>query len=549
MRRNPPDTSSHESAVPVIWTVSISRLTRLLSDIIPEFDAQAEIRTFNLGFEEATRQVRERLKQEPCDVIIAAGSNGAYLKGRVGKPIVLVKANGFDLMQALARARKVSDHIGLITHQTELPEFTEFQNSFQLKIPQRTYITAEDARSAVAELAAQGVKVVVGTGLAAELADEAGLTGVLLYSADSVRTAFESALDIARATQSATQQDEVRQSKKSRATQQSKKSSAELLLGQSAVMQTVRATLRRYAASDATLCIRGETGTGKELAARAVHAHSPRHAQPFVAVNCGALTESLLESELFGYDEGAFTGSRRGGRVGLIEAADGGTLLLDEIGEMPLALQTRLLRVLEERELLRVGSSRTTPVNIRVIASTHRNLAAQVQQGLFRRDLFYRLNVLTLELPPLRQRLGDLPDLAQYFLETLAPSPAPRLSASAMNLLLQHDWPGNVRELRNVMQRISLQVQLDGGAPEITVEQLQITAPELGPQKAAGLTTKAVAVTLKSSRGRPSGAELAGVLEHVQGNHLKAAEILGVSRTTLWRWLRLNQSGTADSGQ
>lgn len=547
MRRRPSETTGREAAVPVIWTVSISRLTRLLSDIIPEFDAQAEIRTFNLGFEEATRQVREQLKQEPCDVIIAAGSNGAYLKGRVGKPIVLVKANGFDLMQALARARKVSDHIGLITHQTELPEFTEFQNSFQLRIPQRTYLTAEDARSAVAELAAQGVKVVVGTGLAAELADQAGLTGVLLYSAESVRTAFESALDIARATQSASRPDESHYSKKSRTTQQQKKSSADLLLGQSAPMQTVRETLRRYAASDATVCIRGETGTGKELAARALHVHSTRQAQAFVAVNCGALTESLLESELFGYDEGAFTGSRRGGRTGLIEAADGGTLLLDEIGEMPLALQTRLLRVLEEREILRVGSSRTTPVNIRVIASTHRDLLAQVQQGLFRRDLYYRLQVLTLELPTLRQRTADIPTLATYFLKSLSSIPAPELSDEATALLLRHDWPGNVRELRNLMQRVALHVQLDGGTPLVTARQLQAIAPELsgdGPKPSDTRPTEPSIIALKTLRGRPSNAELAGILRQVKGNQLKAAKMLGVSRTTLWRWLRSDSRDT-----
>lgn len=188
-------------------------------------------------------------------------------------------------------------------------------------------------------------------------------------------------------------------------------------------MEQVRQTILLYARSSAAVLIEGETGTGKELAAQAIHReYFARHdvrqgkkSHPFVAVNCGAIAESLLEAELFGYEEGAFTGSRRGGRAGLFEIAHGGTLFLDEIGEMPLPLQTRLLRVLEEKEVTRVGGHQPVPVDVRVISATHCNLEEDMQQGQFRRDLFYRLSILRLQLPPLRERVADILPLAESF--------------------------------------------------------------------------------------------------------------------------------------
>ncbi|MGE5623354.1 MAG: propionate catabolism operon regulatory protein PrpR, partial [Bacillota bacterium] len=364
----PPVTAPEDK--PVIWTVAISRLRDLFRAITPEYDGRATIEPINLGFEDAVRHIRERMATERCDAVIAAGSNAAYLRSRLSLPVVSAKASGFDVMQALARARRISPHIGLITYQQTMPELADFLSTFGLQVAQRTYVTAEDARAQISELKAAGIQAIVGAGLITELVEEAGLAGVFVYSASSIRQAFDDALEIARFTQlesgpgrSQTASDTLRA-----------KHNLNDLRGDSPAMQAARHSIELFAKSPATVLIQGETGTGKELAAQAIHRESQRARQPFVAINCGAVAESLLESELFGYEEGAFTGSRRGGRAGLFESAHRGTLFLDEIGEMPLPLQTRLLRVLEEREVVRVGGTRPIPVNVRIISATHCDL-------------------------------------------------------------------------------------------------------------------------------------------------------------------------------
>ena len=240
-------------------------------------------------------------------------------------------------------------------------------------------------------------------------------------------------------------------------------------------MAQVRAQIALYAPHDSTVLVTGETGTGKELVARQLHAASGRRGR-FVALNCGAISESLLEAELFGYSDGAFTGARRGGRVGLVEAADGGTLFLDEIGELPLPLQTRLLRVLEEREVLRVGATEPTPVDLRVVAATLQSLEQRVAAGSFRRDLYYRLAALRIALPALRARRGDIPLLAQHFFRQLRGIDAP-LDAEALAVLTTAEWPGNVRELRNLVDRLRIHWQPGEGL--IDAARLLQLAPEL----------------------------------------------------------------------
>ncbi len=267
----------------------------------------------------------------------------------------------------------------------------------------------------------------VGAGLITDLAEEAGMTGIFIYSAATVRQAFSDALDMTRMSLRHNTHDATRNALRTRYVLGD-------MLGQSPQMEQVRQTILLYARSSAAVLIEGETGTGKELAAQAIHreyfarhdARQGKKSHPFVAVNCGAIAESLLEAELFGYEEGAFTGSRRGGRAGLFEIAHGGTLFLDEIGEMPLPLQTRLLRVLEEKEVTRVGGHQPVPVDVRVISATHCNLEEDMQQGRFRRDLFYRLSILRLQLPPLRERVADILPLAESFLKvSLAALSAP----------------------------------------------------------------------------------------------------------------------------
>ena len=301
------------------------------------------------------------------------------------------------------------------------------------------------------------------------------------------------------------------------------------MIGRSEVMRAVFDAVQRVAPTDTTVLVTGETGTGKELVARAIHAHSARRHASFLAVNCAALPEGLLESELFGHVRGAFTGAHID-KPGLIEAAHLGTLLLDEIGDMSLALQQRLLRVLQEREVRRVGAVRATPVDVRVIAATHRDLRALVAQGRFRDDLFYRLNVFTIGLPPLRERPADIPLLVESALYALR-GERQRLSCSplAMRALRAHAWPGNVRELFAALE--SAAIRADGD---------RIDAHHLPPEIRAG----------RDANGPPSERYRAGQLEDderanilvalelAEGSRSRAAEIMGMGRTTLWRKMR-----------
>jgi propionate catabolism operon transcriptional regulator len=539
--RNPTDTSDK----PVIWTVSVSRLSDLFRDITLEYDHLAAIEPIQLGFDEAARHIRERMATERCDVVVAAGSNAAYLKGRVSAPVVVAKASGFDVLQALARARRVSERIGVITYQAPLPELAEFSATFGLSIAQRTYVTEEDARASINELKAAGIGVIVGAGLITDLAEEAGLTAVFLYSAASIRQAFDDALEMARLTRLESMR---RRPAAASETQRTRRGLNDLR-GESEAMERLRQSVVLYARSPATVLIQGETGSGKELVAQAIHREGPRSLgdnRPFVAVNCGALAESLLESELFGHEEGAFTGARRGGHAGLFEAANRGTLFLDEIGEMPLALQTRLLRVLEEREVVRVGGTRPVPVDLRVISATHCDLEARVREGRFRADLFYRLAVLRLALPPLRARAGDIAALAEWSLKNamaaLGARPHPNLHAeltACAPLLERYGWPGNVRELRNLMERLALYLAAEP-LQALTPSFLLAVAPELarpGNVSAAENDAAGAAPPQLAAR-RETAAE---VLARFGGQRDVAARHLGISRTTLWRKLR---SGT-----
>ncbi|MDQ2822116.1 MAG: propionate catabolism operon regulatory protein PrpR [Pseudomonadota bacterium] len=509
---------------PVIWTVSVSRLSDLFRDITVEYDHLATIEPVHLGFDEAARHLRERLATEHCDVIIAAGSNAAWLKSRVSVPVVVAKASGFDVLQALTRARRVSQRIGVITYQSLLPELAAFSATFGFPLLQRTYVTEEDARAAIHELKAAGIEAIVGAGLITDLAEEAGLTGVFLYSAASIRQAFDDALETARASLT------VRSTRSPGASATRRQRGLHDLRGDSPAMESLRQSVVLYARSQATVLITGETGTGKELVAQAIHREGARGqaGQPFVAVNCGAIAESLLESELFGHEEGAFTGARRGGHAGLFEAAHRGTLFLDEIGEMPLALQTRLLRVLEEREVMRVGGTRPVPIDVRVVCATHCDLDARVREGRFRADLFYRLAVLRLALPPLRARGEDAIKLLEWSLKTalaaLGAKPHPNLAAELVacrRLLDGYGWPGNVREVRNLAERLALFMAAEP-LQALTVQFLASVAPELAATA-------------------PMAPTLAEIVAQFGGNRDAAARHLGVSRTTLWRRLRAGE--------
>jgi propionate catabolism operon transcriptional regulator len=547
---------------PVIWTVSVTRLADLFRDITLEYDHLAAIEPITLGFDEAARHIRERMATERCDVVISAGSNAAYLKGRVSVPVVIAKASGFDVMQALARARRVSARIGVITYQEQLPQLAEFAATFGVPIAQRTYVTEEEARAQINDLKAAGIEVIIGAGLITDLAEEAGLTAVFVYSTSSIRQAFDDALELARLTQL----ESARSRRAVVADTLRAKHGLSDLRGVSAQMEQLRQAVVLYARSPATVLITGETGTGKELVAQAIHRESPRSLganRPFVAVNCGAIAESLLESELFGHEEGAFTGARRGGHAGLFEAANRGTLFLDEIGEMPLALQTRLLRVLEEREVVRVGGTRPVAVSVRVISATHCDLEQRVREGRFRADLFYRLAVLRLALPPLRARVADVAVLAEWSLKNalaaLGARPHPNLHAelaACLPLLEGHAWPGNVRELRNLCERLALYLAAEplqaitpafvlGVAPELAAGLAAALPSPPSPFGASGLPSPpspgASGLPHAVAPPRVPAESVAEVLARFGGRRDDAARHLGISRTTLWRKLRALQ--------
>jgi two-component system, NtrC family, response regulator AtoC len=299
------------------------------------------------------------------------------------------------------------------------------------------------------------------------------------------------------------------------------------LVSKSPAMQAVFDLARTAARSPSTILVLGESGTGKELMARAIHAESPRHERPFVEVSCAALTETLLESELFGYEKGAFTGAAAR-REGKFEAANEGTLFLDEIGDISPKLQMDLLRVLEERKVTRVGGTELVPVDVRIIAATNRDLKKAVQEERFRQDLYYRLNVITITLPPLRDRREDIPILVDHFLETLGVEmkrDAEGVSAEAMALLLAHDWPGNVRELRNVLERGIVVAK----EPILQVSDLGLSLSS-GPHAPAPAHPASLAEIEKQY--------ITSVLQQTDGNVTHAARILDIDRVTLYSKIR-----------
>lgn len=301
------------------------------------------------------------------------------------------------------------------------------------------------------------------------------------------------------------------------------------ILGESAPMIEVFRKIQRVAPTEASVLILGETGTGKELVARAIHAGSPRAHKPFVAVNCAALPENLLESELFGHEKGAFTGAQAR-KPGRFELADGGTLLLDEIGDMPLALQAKLLRVLESHQVEPLGSTKAIPVNIRVLAATNKDLRELVKQGSFREDLFFRLAVVPIQLPPLRERKGDVPLLANHLLRAFAEQQGKEFrgfSEQALAALESYRWPGNVRELRNLMEQVA--VLWDGGRVELEHLPEYLTATWEVPGT-AGYSLKEEVRSLKADYEQE---RILAALREVDGNRTQAAKLLGISRRAL----------------
>jgi DNA-binding NtrC family response regulator len=307
------------------------------------------------------------------------------------------------------------------------------------------------------------------------------------------------------------------------------------IVGSSSKIQDVLRMVARLKDTRTPVLITGESGTGKELVARAIHYRGSFAKRPFVAVDCGSLVPTLIESELFGYEKGAFTGANKS-KEGLFQSANGGTIFLDEIGELPSEMQAKLLRVLQEKEVRPVGSNQKSKVDVRVIAATNRDLESAYKQGSFRKDLYFRLNVVTLHLPALRERKSDIPTLVHYFLDKFAPGKMVNIAAAAMKCMIQYDWPGNVRELENAIERaVALGSQetlelhdlppalVDGQEPQLALE----TVPYPVKSVAANTDLEQIErVTIQR------------VFEQVKGDKALAGKMLGISRATLYRKLK-----------
>ncbi|MHB1405279.1 MAG: sigma-54-dependent Fis family transcriptional regulator [Desulfitobacteriaceae bacterium] len=302
------------------------------------------------------------------------------------------------------------------------------------------------------------------------------------------------------------------------------------IIGNSGKMSELKRIALQVAPTNATLLIQGESGTGKELLARAIHQSSKRKGHAFIALNCGAIPENLLESELFGYEEGAFTGARRGGKLGKFELAHQGTIFLDEIGDMSLHLQVKLLRVLQERRVERIGSTRSIPVDVRVIAATHRDLEKMVLAGEFREDLYYRLNVIPLTIPPLRDRMEDIPVLIQFYLEhysQLTGKEVKGISPEAEEVLIKYSWPGNVRELGNVIEYCVTMAPGELITPEMLPKRLK-TEHKPDPQD--------LSINLRALERQAIMKALSMAI--ADGHKEDAARLLGISRATLYRKIK-----------
>lgn len=322
------------------------------------------------------------------------------------------------------------------------------------------------------------------------------------------------------------------------------------IVGSSSKIQDVLRMIARLKETRTPVLITGESGTGKELVARAIHYRGPYAKRPFVAVDCGSLVPTLIESELFGYEKGAFTGATKS-KDGLFQTANGGTILLDEIGELSMEMQAKLLRVLQEREVRPVGSNQRIKVDVRVIAATNRDLEAAYKEGKFRKDLYFRLNVVTVHLPALRDRKSDIAALVHYFLDKLAPGRNITVSSAAMKAMLQYEWPGNVRELENCIERaIALggndAIEVQDLPPAVCADQAvhpQIIAATEGPVVHGGVRPPGSATDLEELER----ATIERVFEQVQGDKSRARKMLGISRATLYRKLKRYNIGQGKS--
>ncbi|MDM0106437.1 propionate catabolism operon regulatory protein PrpR [Variovorax sp. J22R24] len=627
--------SFQRTRLPRLCFLSYRQIREFAMPVVAEYVGRADIEVVDGTFGGALEIARDRMARGTVDAFVSAGSNASILRAGLEAPVATIQLGGFDLLQALIKARRISSRVGVVMYGQTIPELDAVKDLLNIEITQYAYQTPDDARQQFEMLRRDGFEVIVGSSLVVELAEEAGLHGLLAYSLASIRKGFEDAIELARvarleagryeqlngvlhnlqeavlavnrdnciiavnppmqqllgtphrpllgqrldlvepelslqptldtgaeeraAVQRYARRDwivnrtpirehgeivgaaitlydarKIQEADTSLRMQQRRHQNAAKhgfgsLIGQSPAFVRAISTARRFARTDLGVLIAGESGVGKELFAQAIHNDSARADRPFVAVNCASFPETLLESELFGYEEGAFTGSRRGGKRGLFETAHTGTLFLDEIGDMPLSLQTRLLRVLQEREITRLGATAPIPVDVRVIAATHQPLEEMIAARRFRQDLYYRINTLRLSLPPLRERGDDIAVLARAHVGRCLHRLGSRIDAGAalaplLPRFLACEWQGNVRELENISERVAVFLLQFDRVEDIRYDELRHDCPELFERHPLGTP--------------PLRERVLEAVRLADGNRQRAAKQLGVSRSTLWRWLR-----------
>lgn len=618
-----------------------AELAQLAHQVCRELGMKAAIAVGDLA--EGVRVARE-LVAEGAEVIISRGGTATAISLQLDVPVVEIAVSAFDLVRALAEARKYGRRIGVVGFRNVIYGSKSLEEILGVHIQEIEVKTEEEAPAAIAIAREANLEVIVGDAVSVRWSKEQGLAAVLVTSGkEAIGLALREAQELA----------EVRRKERARAEQfkvildftyegiiatdqegrislvnpaaekilgvaeghllgrpanevlpglalQHVQESGKARLGElhragnslvvqnvvpviadgeivgavatfqdaghlqaveakvrqelylkghvaqftfadivtaSPTMQRVIAQAKEFAMAEATILITGETGSGKEMLAQSIHNASRRKNGPFVAVNCAAVPESLLESELFGYEEGAFTGARKGGKKGYFELAHHGTLFLDEIGELPLNLQARLLRVLQQKAIMRVGGDRVVPVDVRIIAATHRDLEEAVKAGAFRRDLYYRLNVLRLYLPPLRQRQEDIPLLVQQLVEKICCRTGrlpPAIGPEVLQVFQRYAWPGNVRELENILERL---VVLRSGK-EVSLEDIRELVDTVQAEAQDGADTGTLKIELKGTLDDMEKAIIYRTLEATGYDREETCRRLGISKTTLWRRLK-----------
>lgn len=504
-----------------ILVIGYRKFSELINSVLSEYQDDAEIIIVE-SVASGSVDYQALVKEYKPDVIASAGSNAAYLQNALKIPVIAQPVTDTDIVDAVARARRIGERVHVFTYAlTSEPQGRLFKALPSLlgdSLHHESYATTDEAaENLLALAAAKSADVVVGPSYICELASRRGLSAVLLYSRESARNMLDEALRQAR----------VRSAERESAQQPGR------FVIHSPQMSRVAELARTYARGSAAVLLQGESGTGKEHIAREIHQASDYKDGALVAINCASIPNELFESELFGYVDGAFTSSRRGGRVGLVEQANGGVLYLDEVGEMPLSQQVKLLRVLQERSVRPVGSTRELALDFKVIAATNANLQSAVDSGTFRDDLYYRLNVFTLRLPPLRERPEDIDAIAEYYLAEYAKHYAANLDVSALLRTLSepfqgYRWPGNVRELQNFAERLVV-----NAAHGVAIESLSLQ--ELLPELATRPPAEHVpAGLLKEQECRA----IAEAMQRFAGDKQAVSKELGISPTTLWRRLK-----------